>query len=98
MPACAVDKGVEQLAEHSCIAVVECAVNQSIYNTLYTIVAVVYLLLGLVSCLDSVYLLNSCAEDILILPACFLNDLNVSAVIGSKSNCAVEHKLHVACT
>ena len=80
-------------------AVTECAVDKCIYYLLNLRIAIVDCSwwVWFVS-LQLVNLLNSCTEDILVILSCFLCDLNVSAVVCTKCNCTVKHKLHVTCT
>ena len=95
MPIRTVDQRLVKITEHTCAAVVKCAVHQGIQHLLDAGVAVIDIL-GLVGLADLFDILDSRAEDIVVLFARLLHDFDVGAVIGAERHRAVEHELHVA--
>ena len=100
MPVSTFEQRIMQLFERSfaCLAAVcETTVDQGIDDSLHLAVFFIQLL-GIVSVFDFVDLFHSCAEDIFVLNACLLSDLDVSAVPCTDRHCTVDHELHVAGT
>ena len=80
--------------EHSAALIVKGAVVKRINDSLKLGIGVVDLP-RIVILLDLFYFFNSRAKDVFVLSAGFFANFNVGTVHGSKSDRAVEHKLHI---
>ena len=96
VPACAFGEGGIQFAEHTCAAVGKCAVHQAFHHALCArlrredgvrVVAVL---------LQTRDLIGAGAEDIFVLRAGLLCNLDVCAIQCAQRHRAVQHELHVA--
>ena len=97
VPACTLHKCEIKFSEHAASAVGNGTVNECGYHTLDLRIALCNVTGNIVRH-NLLQFLYSCTEDIFVLCSGFLGNLNVSSVQCAERNCAVEHKLHIACT
>ena len=79
-------------------AVIKCAVDKSINNSLNFRISIIKKLWMVVFLLYSLDIFNLFVEDLLVLNACALSDFNISTVKCTECRSTIEHELHVTCT